>query len=566
MKESEQNIFVEQAEYLSEDSFKRWNIEHPDEIMIIKKLSQSGAKLITGPRGSGKTTLLLKAYNKLCNSDESTSLPIYVNFKASLKIEPLYRKNSNAVYWFNQWLLFKIYQGIHKTLSDMEVEYPDSLKFKKNDVDILISHIELGTIESIKREIALTIAILEEEIQKILQILQKNHCVLLLDDAAHAFSAEQQRDFFDFFRQIKSRYVSPKAAIYPGITSYSSTFHVGHDAEEIDVWIKPESPGYIDFMTGLLKRRLPQEVYQVLAAKQDLLEILCYSAFGIPRALLNMIQTFSKDLSENGDSRYEIKYDRTSVLKAVRSCLDQSMNIYLSLKAKLPIYEKFIDNGELIFTRIIDTIKDYNKGKSERDQTVVIAINKPLSTELSKVLSFFQYGGLLMPRENLSKGEKGVFELFSVHYAALVERNAFMAQKSITTANLAMALKKRNAHSYKRITPKVLIGTEDVANFFPLSLPPCQVCGAPRVSEHARFCLECGAQLKTASIFEALIKNDMSVLPLTSRRVATIKKHSSIRTIKDVLMDNGNTELRKVPQIGPYWAKKIISYAEEYLV
>jgi hypothetical protein len=33
------------------------------------------------------------------------ALPVYVNFKASLKLEPLYRVNANAVYWFNQWLL-----------------------------------------------------------------------------------------------------------------------------------------------------------------------------------------------------------------------------------------------------------------------------------------------------------------------------------------------------------------------------------------------------------------------------------------------------------------------------
>ncbi|MDR3565532.1 MAG: hypothetical protein P4N59_29410 [Negativicutes bacterium] len=559
---TEQNIFVEQAEYIAIDAFRQWNIEHPDETVIIRKLSQSGAKLITGPRGSGKTTLLLKTYYKLCNSTENHSVPVYVNFKSSLKIEPLYRKNSNAVYWFNQWLLFKIYQGIYKTLNDMGFDgQPNYLRYKKQDVDSFISKIELGTIDTIKGDIGLTISILEEEIQKVLQQLGKNHCVLLLDDAAHAFSSEQQRDFFDFFRQIKSRHISPKAAIYPGVTTYSSTFHVGHDAEEIDIWIKPESVGYLDFMIGLLKQRLPAEVFDILIAKIDLLEILCYTAFGIPRALLNMVQTFYKEEDKN-----EVKYDRTAVLKAVRNCLNQSMSIYLSLSNKLPIYEKFITNGELIFTRILDAIKEYNKGKSETEQTVVIAINKPLPAELSKVLSFFQYSGLLMPRGDLSKGNKGVYELYSVHYAALVERNAFVAKKSITTMNLAISLKKRNAHSLKRVTPNSLIGTEDVADFFPLSLPPCQVCGAPRVSEHAKFCLECGSQLKIASIFESLIKNDISVLPLTSRRVNAIKKHSLIRTVKDILMDNGNKELRKVPQIGPHWAKEIISYAEEYLV
>jgi predicted AAA+ superfamily ATPase len=60
------NLFVEQAEYIDDKSFNQWNIEHPDEEAIIRKLSQGGAKLIIGPRGCGKTTLMLKTYYKIC--------------------------------------------------------------------------------------------------------------------------------------------------------------------------------------------------------------------------------------------------------------------------------------------------------------------------------------------------------------------------------------------------------------------------------------------------------------------------------------------------------------------
>lgn len=329
---SEENIFIEQAEYINEDLFKKWNIEHPDEEVIVRKLSQGGAKLITGPRGCGKTTLMLKTYYKLCSQKKCTTLAIYVNFKTSLKIEPLYRKNINASYWFNQWLLFKIYQGLYKTLENINVEAPKDLLLNKAQIDDVVNKIELGFMEKINMEIILTISMLEEEIKKILSCTNRNHCVLLLDDAAHAFSVEQQYDFFEFFRQIKSRIISPKAAIYPGITNYSSTFHVGHDAEEIDVWIKPEMNNYVEFMLQILERRLPRYIYTKLSEQLDLLYIICYSSFGIPRAVLNMVSSLYKDKTVDGVEEFEVKFTRQTVMKAISQTYTQVMNIFLSLK------------------------------------------------------------------------------------------------------------------------------------------------------------------------------------------------------------------------------------------
>lgn len=563
----EDNIFIEQAEYLKTELFEKWNIEHPDEESIIKKLSQGGAKLIIGPRGCGKTTLMLKTYYKLTSSKKASSLAIYVNFKSSLKIEPLYKKNVNGIYWFNQWLLMKIYQGLYKSIADMRLNIaPNNMLLQRDKINEIINKIELGLTDKVDNDTMLTVSVLEEEVMKLLLFTNKSHCILLLDDAAHAFSVEQQYDFFEFFRQVKSRIISPKAAIYPGITNYSSTFHAGHDAEEIDVWIKPEWKNYSEFMRQLLQKRLPEAVFIKLEEQPELLDIICYSSFGIPRALLNMVRSLYKDKSDEDNEVFEFNINRKKVMEAISLNYRQSLSIFLSLKDKLPIYEKFITNGEIIYSKMIDEIKEYNRDKNIYTQCVTLAIRKPLPTELSKVIGFLQYAGLLMNNKELSKGEKGVFELYNIHYAALVDRNAFMAKKAISTVDLSTSLGKRDSHSYKRIVPSNLLGTDDINMIFPLSLPPCQVCNTPRLSEHTKFCGQCGAQLKSASVFEELVANDISKLPLTEKRVKSIKAHSRIRIIKDILMDIDNRELRNVPQIGPYWAEKIFSYAEEYIV
>ena len=156
-------------------------------------------------------------------------------------MEPLFKKNVNASYWFNRWLLLKIYIGLHEALKVRNTQ-EITLSIGKKTADQVIGALEAGDIpEAEKHCRAISISSLQEEILAILDTLSATRAILLLDDAAHAFSFAQQRVFFDFFRGIKTRYISPKAAVYPGVTSFSATFQAGHDAEEIDVWLKGTS-------------------------------------------------------------------------------------------------------------------------------------------------------------------------------------------------------------------------------------------------------------------------------------------------------------------------------------
>lgn len=284
------DIFTEQAEYISESSFEKWTVSYQEEEKTLKKLIQGGAKLIIGPRGCGKTTMMLRAFHKsLQNTRSSAVLPIYVNFKSSLKLEPLYRNNTNAAYWFNQWLLYKVIQGLHVTFSEVKKESV-LLSFSSSQINKNLNLLEMGRVELFDDvEDQITITDIKKMISSSLKETSKARCILLLDDAGHAFSSEQQHDFFEFFREVKTKLISPKAALYPGVTSYSSSFHVGHDAEEIDVWIKPQSSNYLKFMHSLLYSRLPKDIYKKLIQDEALLNIICFSSYGIPRTLLNII-------------------------------------------------------------------------------------------------------------------------------------------------------------------------------------------------------------------------------------------------------------------------------------
>lgn len=555
-------VFVEQAEYISPEDFAKWTVSHPQEKSILKKLVSSGAKLITGPRGSGKTTLMLKALHSVAESDV---LAIYVNFKTSLKLEPLYKRRVSAPYWFSQWLILKVYEGLYGQVASLGCG--EDFQLKRDEVKRIIRDIENGEIDRVEEARQKNIDSLQADIELILNLLGRTRCVLLLDDAAHAFSKEQQEDFFEFFRKVKTRAISPKAAIYPGVTAFSPSFHVGHDAEEIDIWINPKGENYLGFMSSLLKSRLPETVYARLEGNQTLLYLIIFSANGMPRYMLNMIGIIATG-DELGDSEVEFvdfKYDRKVVLDAVSRCYKSTRSVYDSLGGKLPIYKAFISKGGEFFDSLMQILKDFNKGKGIQEQTVVVAIKRPLEDEIIKVLGFLQYAGLVVPVGDSIRGSKGVYDLFAIHNSAIVVRNAFFSRRAINLQDYVGAFEVRAAHNYPRVTTATILGVQDISSQFSLSLPPCQSCQTPRVNEAARFCTNCGAELTSISVFENIVDQDIDVLPLTDRRIEMIKEHSKIRKIKDILMDHDRRQLRGVPRIGPFWANKIAHYAEEQI-
>ena len=548
--------FIEQAEYLNPSDFAAWGASHPDEEKILRKLTQSGAKLISGPRGCGKTTLLFKAYYKTLKS--SSVLPIYINFKHALSMEPLYVSGDKGTFHFLQWIILKVMEGAYRTLSELESHV--SLSLTKKEIDVRLASLEAGTYMNGSFQ-PLTVGWLEDDLMRITEKFSRDRCVLLMDDAAHAFSPDQQRDFFDFFRQVKSRVISPKAAIYPGVTSYSSSFHVGHDAEEIDVWVKPDRPGYLPFMHRVIEGRFSEVVVNALFADRKAIDFICYASFGIPRAFLTVIYSL---IEASPDGLLEIK--RRDVLAEVRGYFQNTLKVFRSISQKVPTLKNFIENGEQSLVLGFDAIKEYNKGKPVEKQSVSMAVNaNDMSPELVRLFSLFQYAGLCIAKGAVSRGEKGRFEIFVLHYSGLISSNAMLGRKSLSIDDYVVAFAARDAHEFTRVAPTVLTRGRPVTEFFELSLPPCSVCGAARLNKDARFCSNCGARLTLSSAYKHLISQDISELPLTDNRVAKIKAQSSIRQVKDILLDREHKELMQVDRVGPYWAERIVRLAEEFV-
>lgn len=550
------SVFEERAENLSKRELTEWTTETPRDREIISKLKGPGAKLLSGPRGSGKSTLLRRAYYDLLESD--LVLAAYVNYARSLALEPLFHKKANAHEIFRQWVIHKIVAGLADSFNEVVRQPPADLLDRANNARAFIRALETSE-EPPKLERPIAPSELLLLLERWTQEAGFKRCVLLLDDAAHAFSPEQQREFFEIFRELRSRIISAKAAVYPGITTYSPHFHVGHEAELVQAWYAPDDPSYLEVMRSLAEKRLPPAMFRRLANREELVDYLALSSYGLPRGFLVMLSQLL-GIEEDEASRPTTQ----GAEQAVKTYVASVRGIFSALSSKLPRFKNFIDVGKEFEISVVNQIRQYNKLNSTGKKAVVFGIAEPIEPELARILAFQEYAGIVRKLDSVSRGVKGVFQRYSLNYGIIVVENAFSLGKSYSLKSVVQALERRDAHAFIRGKATTLLGP-DFRSRCSLDLAPCPNCGSPRVSEEARFCMKCGARLADTSIYDQLLATPIDRLPLTRKKIDGLIRHTRIRTVQDILLDDDSRQIRSVPYIGEVWAARIRNAAEEFV-
>ena len=550
------SVFEERAENLSADELMKWSTTTPRDREILVKLTGPGTKLLTGPRGSGKSTLLRRAFYELL--DSGAALPVYVNYAQSLALEPLFHRRADALKLFRQWVLLKVVVGLHSGMMDHGVDIPSDLHKLAADAESFINELQRGE-EPGEDSPSLGPHELLGRLEAWTKYFGFRRCVLLLDDAAHAFSPEQQREFFEIFRELRSRCVSAKAAVYPGITAYSANFHVGHEAELVEAWYRPDDPHYLDTMRELVRRRLPTEYAARLAGREELIDFLALASFGLPRGFIVMLSQLL------GVEEVERQLPtRRSAEEAIAAHAGSVEDIFRSLGDKLPRFTHFVEVGMELDRALLRTLSNYNRSRPVQAKAVSVGLRDPLGPELHRMLAMLEYAGVVRAVDTVSRGVKGVFHRYTVHYALVIRDNGLSLGRSFAVGAILEALKTRDAHSFVRATPSRILGA-DFASRCTLDLAPCQHCGAARLSEEARFCMKCGRELQNASIYEELLRAPLTKLPLTQNKKDGLLQHTAIRTVQDILLDDESTQIRSVPRVGPVWAARIRLAAEEFV-
>lgn len=541
-------VFEERAENLSRSDLNRLTVLSDAERAIVRKLIGPGAKLLSGPRGSGKSTLLRTAFFEAARS--RAAFAVYVNYAKALATEPLFHTHADAAVLFRQWVLSKVLIALREASDTWGIALSQEELSKIEAAEEYVQVLQSGS--AALSSPGLSPSKVTDILIQLATRAGASRTVLLLDDAAHAFSVKQQREFFEIFRELRSRQVSGKAAIYPGVTSFSPTFQVGHEAELIEAWFRPDQPGYLQIMRQIVKARFPE-----FSPKDPaVIDALALASFGLPRGFLGMCYELQDSGNANGS--------RPAVVDQVNVHADLVRTVFSNIADRLPRFEHFISAGRVFERSAVAALRDYNAGKSIGRKAGTIALSEPIPSGLNRVLSFMEYAGLVRSTEGvLSKGIKGSYKRYLVHYALLIGGNALSLGKSYKLVDVVNALEKPHGHALVKTKAETLLGKSFESRCV-LALPPCPQCGANRLTEEQKFCMNCGKELRAASVYHDLLQADIARLPLTRRKVDALKLQG-FHTVGQLLSDESQSFRRPGSSIGPVWAKRILTVAEEWV-
>ena len=552
-----EDVFEERAEHLPQSKLLEWATEFPHDAVVLKQLCGTGAKLLIGPRGCGKSTLLKRAYYSML--DDSNALPAYINYSKSLALEPLFHRNPNALALFRQWVLLKIVLSILDAFKALKFRPPSNLIDHARSALTVVESMQRGTGAAMPDQ-ALAPSELVDYLERWSHSAGRTRVVLLMDDAAHAFSGEQQRAFFEIFRELRSSHVAPKAAVYPGITEYSPYFNVGHEGKLVEAWANVDDPAYLEAMRSVIEKRLPAELVPTLRKHSDIIDALSYASFGLPRSLLNMVG----ELIVDGDSGSPASITWAQARELIRANADSTRSVFQALSQKLRRYHQFVELGLELEGTVCNQLREYNAERDLSSKAVAIGIKEPHSDELRRVASFLEYAGIVrkVPAP-VSRGIKGRFQRYTLHYSVLISENVLALGKRASTQRTLECLSRRDAHAFPKVNTVTLLGT-DFERRCVIDLPPCGRCGHERTVPEARFCYFCGSQLQEQSVYEEALNASVDTLPLTARKIAGLKAKGLLR-VKNIILLSDPSTLRTIPGVGPIWAARIANAAEEHV-
>jgi hypothetical protein len=569
------NTFEERADHIDEAVLRDGTARGDYFDKIHKELTSRGLVLLVGPRGCGKTHLMRYTWLQ-CRDNKRLPFAVYVSFNRYYRLEPLLKSRADAIQLFHLWVLSRILEGLFdgvravdaseegRTISDDEAARRTELVigFEIIALKDLIAALERGTPLRAEHE-NLAARISTESVVSLIDDLSRfynrSHGILLLDDAALVLTPEYLAEFFDIVRVLKRTRIAPKASVYPGTTEYGPRFHAQHEGRQVVVWLSTEDSNYRDVMGAIAQRRYPQSA-EISAETNDLFK---YAAFGIPRAYLTMLRDYKQG---------NYSTPQQGINQIIIAHRDARLDEYKSLALKMPRLETAVKTGQKLFEATVEAVREANlrlAGKAER-QTLIGIPETDLTPMILRMVNLLIEAGLVYEHSTVSHGEERSYRRYTPHFAALMAVRAFSeGSRGFSSRQIVENLGKRLTKHPIRRRLQNLLTQADLQNLR-LDLPPCEKCGASRLSESQKFCHNCGAELVDTSTFGQCMALSLAQVPgLTGWQLEQMTK-LRISTIGDLLsIQDPGTELRQIRWVGDRRAKRILDrvtlFVDEFL-
>lgn len=519
-------------------------VETKSDRNIINNLKSNSQLLLIGSRGIGKTMLIKVAENEL-NSEYSTKkvLPVYLSFSKSMLVNNPF-DNKNFQYWMYAKLLNEfrnaiLEKGIITTNSDPFKMLFKHEKSKESNLDKFITVLENSWRNQKKIEKTEIMEILKidelnfkvvDDIDFIKEII-KNFCVkfsiekviFFFDEACHNFMPRQQREFFSMFRDLRNPYICCKAAVYPGI-SYYSTLQLFHDVNSVVVERNINDENYINSMRDMVKCQIDDAKFiEKLESQGQCFDSLIMCCDGNPRLLLKSIEQASEGFKS---------FKKNNVSSTIKDFYRvQIWQEHTKLSSFYSGHKEMIDWGRIFIERdVLEETKNKN-GKNVK-QTIFFAIHKDAPESVKSSVKILEYSGIIRLHTEGTKVRGEVYDRYQLNLGVVV------ASEGTTS------VVERSKEIFDNLSIKIY--TEYGKN-------------SPAFND-----INKSISLENASedmflVLNNILKKSLDTLDLTQHKKNVLQK-IGIKTIEDILKSS-EEDLQKADRIGPIISRKIYNIA-----
>ncbi|MGG5341247.1 hypothetical protein [Enterococcus sp. AZ192] len=440
---------VYRTEDMKKGEYQNYYIDSEQERKIIENLKSKSPILLNGSRGNGKTLLMRVAEKEL---DDKFSidriLPIFVSFKESRLVNSEY---------FTYWMMSKILFALRRKLkshgfSDKSVisNYYDREISNENESTIKKIEEFQKELEKITKTDNKRLELLAQEVTEELNLFDDieyfhgliedlsidneiDRMVFFFDEACHNFMPEQQRQFFSFFRDLRSPYISCKAAVYPGL-SYFGTFQAFHDAEVIDINRDVLDSYYVTNMRKIVEKQIPSQLYSNLVKQGELFNSLIFSCSGNPRLLLKSLSKATENFSK--------MLNRKTVNEVIKDFYRSDIwTEHTKISNLYPTLAKHIDWGRLFIEEVVisDTLQKNNSWMSKEDtarSTCYFCIHKDAPAAVKKAIKILEYSGIVYLHTEATRVRSNIYDRYALNIGILVANNPSPYEEVIKIMNI----------------------------------------------------------------------------------------------------------------------------------
>lgn len=388
--------FVIRTEELTDEQISDFYVSSAYEQNVIEKLVAPSPALLVGSRGVGKSFLFkVSEIQLLANFDQQRILPVSLTLRRAALIK------TSVPEQFQHWMLARIWTELSRTLRKRGLITPITFQSgvlpaeaisEPTKIDCIVKKFE----ESWKKpgeSIDITdLPSLDDFlnlVEDLCDMLNISRIVLFIDEAAHVFLPQQQREFFTLFRDLRSPYIKCNAAVYPGVTVYGDTFEPIHDAVRINLVRNVNDEDYVANMKEMVLRQVKDSsLARRLSQNGENFTLLAFAASGNPRYLLNSVA-----LAEKMDSK--------AVNQVFREYYrEKQWAEHTKLSERFPGYKSFIDWGrDFLETNVIPELKskndDFLDNRNGKGTTLYFWIHNNAPSEVKEALRILEYSGLV---------------------------------------------------------------------------------------------------------------------------------------------------------------------------